>query len=344
MKGVENLGAFQQLYYRLIALWVICEGVAGGIMHGLRIPFSGMIISGSAVVCICLIGHFVPVKGAILKATIVVMIFKMMLSPHTPPTAYIAVLFQGIVGQTLFSFIHYHKLAAIILGVLALVESAIQRILVLVILYGSDFWKAVNEFIKKLLGVQTITNYTFWLAGIYILVHAIVGIFIGLLVARIIKKSQKGELLESKYAIQDIALGNPNFIKTRSKKKQKLKKGLLFIWIILLILFLQSTFKIGEPILPSNQALMIFIRSLLIIFIWYYLIKPIATKWINRRLANRKEESKNQINAILLLLPSTENIFRKSWELSAEKKGFYRLGLFWKIVLGNTLHFEKSAE
>ncbi|MEO9210023.1 MAG: hypothetical protein ABI208_02945 [Ginsengibacter sp.] len=343
MKSAEDLGMFQQLYYRLIALWVICEGVAGGIMHGLNIPFSGMIISGSAVVCICLIAHFVPVKGAVLKATIIVMIFKMMLSPHTPPTAYIAVLFQGIMGQTLFSLIRYHKIAAIILGVLALVESAIQRILVMVILYGGEFWNAVNEFIKKLLGVQTITNYTFWLAGIYILVHAIAGVFIGLLVGYIINKSKKGELIESKYIIEDIELQSATTVKKHSKKKGKLKKGLFFIWMILLLLFLQSIFKIGEPILPSNEALMIFVRSLLIIFVWYYLVSPLLIKWINQRLKNKKEKSQSQINAILLLLPSTEYIFRRSWEFSSERKGFARLGMFWKIVVGNTLHLKENA-
>ena len=343
MKSAENLGEFQQLYYRLIALWVICEGVAGGIMHGLQIPFSGMIISGSAVVCICLIAHFVPVKGAVIKATIIVLIFKMMLSPHTPPTAYIAVLFQGIMGQALFSLIGYHKIAAIILGVLALVESAIQRILVLVILYGSEFWKAVNEFIKKLLVVETVTNYTFWLAGIYILVHAIAGVFVGLLAIYIINKSKKEELIDSKYVIEDIEIQSEAVVKNPSKKKQRIKKGLFLIWMILLLLFLQSIFKIGEPILPSNKALMIFLRSLLIVFVWYYLIRPLLSNWINRRLKNKKEKSQSQINAILLLLPSTEYIFRKSWEFSSERKGFSRLGMFWKIVVGNTLHLKENA-
>ncbi len=49
-----------------------------------------------------LIAYYVPLKGAILKATIIVAIFKMMLSPHTPPSAYIAVFFQGLLGQVLF--------------------------------------------------------------------------------------------------------------------------------------------------------------------------------------------------------------------------------------------------
>ena len=35
----DTKAAEKQLYYRLISLWVICEAFAGGIMHGLKIPF-----------------------------------------------------------------------------------------------------------------------------------------------------------------------------------------------------------------------------------------------------------------------------------------------------------------
>jgi hypothetical protein len=38
-----------QLYYHLITLWVMSEGVAGEIIHGLHLPFSGMFLSGFAV-------------------------------------------------------------------------------------------------------------------------------------------------------------------------------------------------------------------------------------------------------------------------------------------------------
>ena len=50
----------QQLYYRLIALWVVCEALLGGIIHGFKLPVSGLIVGSSAVVCICLIAHYVP--------------------------------------------------------------------------------------------------------------------------------------------------------------------------------------------------------------------------------------------------------------------------------------------
>src|ERR1700712_4975096 len=146
MKPAESISFDKQIFYRLVALWVLVEGVMGGMMHALKIPFTGMIVSSGAVICICLIAYYVPAKGAILKATIIVAVFKMLLSPHTPPTAYIAVFFQGLMGQILFFNLRYHRLSCILLAVLALVEAAVQRIVLLTILYGTNFWSAINEF------------------------------------------------------------------------------------------------------------------------------------------------------------------------------------------------------
>jgi hypothetical protein len=69
------------IYYRLIALWVLCEALLGSIIFTFRIPVSGLVIVVVAISCISLIAWYYPVKGAIIKATIIVAIFKMMLTP-----------------------------------------------------------------------------------------------------------------------------------------------------------------------------------------------------------------------------------------------------------------------
>ncbi len=201
MNSEDTITFDNQIYYRLIALWVLCESVLGGIIHGFKLPFSGLIIGSSAVICICLIAFYVPVKGAILKATIIVAIFKMMLSPQTPPTAYIAVFFQGLMGQILFYNLKYYKISCIILGMLALVESAGQRILVLTILYGTSFWKAVNQFISKLTHQTSITNYSMLIAGGYLFFHFIFGMLVGLFAYNLVRRSQKWETINTEFII-----------------------------------------------------------------------------------------------------------------------------------------------
>ena len=98
----DSTNSNTKIYYRLIALWGLCEGLLGGILHGLRLPITGLFVGGAAVVCISLIAYYHPQKGSILKATIIVAVFKLMLSPYASPVAFVAVLFQGIIGEIFF--------------------------------------------------------------------------------------------------------------------------------------------------------------------------------------------------------------------------------------------------
>ena len=339
MKTDGAIAFDKQIYYRLIALWVLCEAVLGGLMHAVKIPFTGIIVSSGAVICICLIAFYVPVKGAILKATVIVAIFKMMLSPHTPPTAYVAVLFQGLMGQILFFNLKFFRVSCILLAVLALVESSIQRILVVTILYGNSFWKALNEFIKKVTGETSVTNYSLAIAIAYVIMHAVVGVIVGVFAGKMVRQSRSWSILHKEYLIPETGEVYPE-IKPMTRRKKKIKYLFIFIWIALIILFVQSYLHIGKPLIPSQLALQIILRSVLIILTWYFLINPILTSLIKKWLANQKVKSQSDINQIALILPATRDIFLKSWQLSSSAKGLKRLSMFCKIVLVNTLRNE----
>jgi ABC-type thiamin/hydroxymethylpyrimidine transport system permease subunit len=264
----------KQIYYRLIALWVLCEAMLGGIIHGLKIPVSGLFVGSCAVVCICLIAWYVPQKGAILKATIIVAIFKMMLSPQAPPPAYIAVFFQGLMGELLFlQNRKMFKLSCILLAVLALLESGLQRILVLTIVYGNDLWKVINDFINGLTKQKIATNYSLLIGSSYVVLHLATGLFVGwwtsLLPGRIERWKKEGKY---KMEISDVqATTLPAVI----KKRKRLRTGLFITWIILIALYVQSYCNIGKPLLPSHIALKIFIRSLIIVLGWIFVIGPL---------------------------------------------------------------------
>ncbi len=100
---------------RITALWAFSEAFMGGILHGLQIPFAGLVLGFVAAVCITLIALGNTQSGEILKATLLVIAVKFILSPHTPPMAYLAVLIQGAVGELLFLNKRFFKLAAFIL-------------------------------------------------------------------------------------------------------------------------------------------------------------------------------------------------------------------------------------
>jgi nucleoside-triphosphatase THEP1 len=323
-------------YYRLIAVWVLCEAMLGGIIHGFRIPVSGLIVGSCAVVCISLIGYYYPQKGNILKATIIVAIFKMMLSPQAPPPAYIAVFFQGIVGELIFRQRRYFVLRCIVFAVLALVESGLQRILVLTMVYGNDLWKVINDFINGLTGQKNTTNYSLLIGGGYVMLHIITGAVVGwwaaLLPGKIVHwRSNKQYRLVSIDTTTAISQD-----KRQQKKRRKI--GLLVIWLLLIGLYIQSYFNIGTPLLPSHISLKILLRSLIIVLGWIFIIGPLLKQVLHQWLQKKKSQSQQEVQQVLQLLPEIQSLIAQSWKQSANNKGIARLRHFSKLVLANALH------
>lgn len=324
----------RNIYYRLIGLWAICEGFAGGIMHITKMPFAGMFVSSLAVLCIILIGFFINAK-AILKATIIVAIFKLMLSPHSPPTAYIAVFFQGLIGTILLSNKKYFTAGAIALGFLALVESSIQRILVLIILYGNNFWQALNAYLTKLTGSNNQFNYSLMLAVAYISLHGIMGILIGIYGSNLAKKTMLWKMEPSLLIVNS---KEPVIENIKKKKKFKIKSFLLYPLIAVLILMvLDSYINTDSAIISSNSLLLIVLRFVTIFLIWIFIARPIIMKLMRKRLIKEQLKNKEDINRVMEILPEIKFIFSKGWEMSSGQKGFGRIRLFLKILLLNVL-------
>lgn len=324
------------IYYRLIALWVICEAFIGGIIHGMKIPVSGLLVGSCAVLIICQLAFHVPIKGAIIKATIIVTVFKLMLSPQSPPAAYIAVLFQGFVGELLFSNKKFFRASCILLGFLALFESAVQRIIVLMIVYGNDFWHAVNEFIRRLFNETVLSNYSLYLAIGYIILHSIVGIFVGWFAGMLCIRSGKWQNINKEYIFESIIPESEFSIDKKSETNPKLKTIFILCWILLAILLLQPLFSKSNAIIPLHISLKIFLRSVFIILSWYLLISPLLLGLMKKWLHKEESKLRKDILEILQILPSTKFLLSKSWKYSASKTGIKRIVFFIKIVLMNT--------
>ena len=330
-----NTTFHDQVFYRITALWVICEAFAGGIMHGIKLPFTGLIISSLAITCIILIAWHVPFKGAILKATIIVAVCKLMLSPHSPPTAYIAVFFQGLMGQLFLKNRQYFTAAAIIVSVLSLVESAVQRILVLIIVYGNGFWKAVDQYIHKLTGENSISNYSVLIAVSYIAIHALIGIFTGMYASRLARRSAEWRTLFPQLIIHDKFTETTTPIK--QKKKFRIKWILAACWVALLLAYLHAWIFPSQSVLPANEVAGILLRSLLIVLSWILIVSPLLMKLLQSILKEKEARNKASIQAVMHLLPQTKYIFSRSWQLSSSETGFERIKLFTKALLINTI-------
>lgn len=328
------------IFYKITVLWIICEAFAGGILHSVKIPFTGMLISSLSVICIVLIAWYTS-AAYILKATLLVIIFKFSLSPHSQPTAYLAVLFQGVMGYLLFLNKNFFTIAAILLGVLALVESALQRIFVLIILYGQDFWQAIDIYIHKLTGAYELNSISYWIAIVYIFIHLIFGVFIGSFASNLARSAQQWAAENPQYIFDSSAL----LIEEVSTNKRKRKRKYFFyiLFFILLLIYGQSIFFPEASFLPESMVLKIIIRSSLILLSWFLIFNPVFNYLIKKFVRKKKKEQKAEVTIIMEMIPKFKNIFIKSWRLSAKYSYFKRLHFFFRVLILNTL-IEREQE
>lgn len=323
------------VYYRLTALWVVCETMLGAIIHGAKIPGSGMLLGSCAVICSSLIAYYVPTKGSILKAMLIVAIFKMTFSPQASPTAYIALFFQGFVGEALFWNRKMYSVSCLLFGIVALLESGVQRIAVLTIVYGKDLWQAVDTFMSGITGQKAVTNYSLFFIIGYVVIHALVGVAVGLWVGRLPQKIHLWTTLYKEYLFTNDA--NPMEVLLPPKRKKKLRNSAIAIWLMLLSLYAQSSFNIGPALLPPNVPITIFIRSLSIMLTCYFVIGPCLTWLLNRWLQKRKTKENETIQKIVQFLPAIKELVTKSWQITEKKSVGERLLLCSKIILLNIL-------
>lgn len=326
-----------RLFVRLVSLWILSEAFLGGIIHGLKLPASGLLVGGAATICICLIAWHFPNRGTILKATMAVAIFKMMLSPHSPPAAYLAVFFQGVLGELLLRNRRFFSELCLIFGALTMAESALQRILILTLIYGTEFWEAVDKFVLKLTGGNLEHPFSLTLALGYVALHVLAGVFIGRVAWRLILRAVKPQNPAWLIEIPP-ALSFPTNFERASKPGIRLKAGLFAAWLFLIVLYIQATIQPETAWLPSHKAIHIVARSVLILLCWYLIFSPLLTRWLHAWLKKRQKASSLLMSELLAILPEVNFLVQKSWLISDTRKGFQRILLFTKILIVNILH------
>jgi hypothetical protein len=317
---------------KITALWAFSESAFGGILHALTIPLRGLFISSAAVLFITLIALFSKESKEIIKATVIVILIKAIVSPHSPLNAYLAVSLQGVLGFLFFSTKKFFKLSALLLGVFVLFFSGIQKIVVLTILFGNTLWESFDIFIKQV-SIEMFNidhpdiNYGYILIAGYVLLHLIAGLFIGFYAGKLPLKIKHYDnhvpsLIEMKEAEE---------IPQKEKRKKKswfLRPTGIFVIVISAGVILLSYLS---PELEDQIALSILfmlVRSLVITFLWYILLAPLAKKLFNRFVSKRKSEYAQDLEDIISMFPQFKKIVNYCWKLSKNKKGYKRIRYF----------------
>jgi len=289
-------------------------------MHAFKFPFTGLIVASLAMIIITLICYYSDnIWKHLSQSLIIVLIVKMLVSPHSMISAYFAVSFQAMLAFILYSTIGINIITVSLLTVLGLVESALQKILSLTVLFGYSIWDAVDalgNWIAKHLGFILPYDSSIALISAYVSIHLIGGILLGYKLHQLTKKiSSVKDITEYQITANTDNLSRPN--KSKKKNLRLVAITILLASLIIIVLYLAD-----NEYNNFTHAIYIFSRTLLIIAIWYILLSPILTHWVKRFLLRKHNLLSSQVNQVFELIPYMRYITKYAWKNSDGIKDF----------------------
>lgn len=260
----------------LILVWAFAESGIGGFLHAFRLPFTGIIVGGIAVICISLIGYYkAENKNEILEAMSIVLLTKLAISPHSPWQAYIAVIFQGYLGYLIFKSNDYFNIKVLIFAIICLIESAIQKVLIAFLIFGNKFMLSIDQAamsVSKSLGFSNDISIVKTVFAIYLLSHLLAGLIIGLWLPKI--PSQLDHFKMNMPAPE-------YYVKTQSQPSKR--KSKIFISTLILFICVLMALKWLLPDVKSIELVWIFVRSITISLILIFIISPLVRNFIKNK-------------------------------------------------------------
>lgn len=333
--GYKNLTEEQRLAaaQRLTALWAFTESGLGGIMHALQIPFTGLVVGGMAVIIISLIAEIsAHDRKQVLKTALIVLIVKAMVSPHTPLPAYVAVSFQALLGYAIFRLLPVNFFSILVLSTIAMLESAIQKLIILTLFFGKSFWKAMDEmiaYIAKQFGISAI-NGSQWIMAAYLVIYLIGG----MIIAWIAYKTIKGLFADNGALFVDSTKAiNEEIYKGHTTKRKTLYRKL---WAMILVLVVLSVvlFIFSADTRQGWLAVLKTVSwTLSAILIWFMLISPLFTRLIQKLLQKKESRYSDEVLKTLSFLPMLRQLTGLAWQKSREYSGLARWQFFFSALV-----------
>lgn len=309
---------------KLIALWALSESGLGGLLHAFKIPVTGFLLGGFSLVIMTLLTRFnnQKIAGVILNATLIVVIIKFIASPHSPPMAYIAVLFQGIIGALIFKLIPI-KWASILVGFLIMIESALQKVLTTTLIFGMNIWEALNDLGESISRQYSIpvsnNNFALWLILGYVLVYGIWGILVGIWSYRFANNIQKDA---AKVLPQLRTIKEKDFQEDISIKKKRRNK---WLWWMGILFFISTVFLLQGNI---EKVFMVLIRTIIALLLLIYMVNPFIKWLMNRWLSGQESKHREKVKAIMDFIPQMSKNITPSLSLAQQQSSGIKKYLF----------------
>jgi len=296
---------------RLTALWVISETLLGGVLHLFRVPFTGLLVGCAAVVLMILLARFQRRRAAFSRVLLVVMTAKMMLLPGAPVNAYLALSLQGLLALLLLYPGAWFTGRAVLFGGCALLLGALQKVLVLTLIYGQTLWEAVDIYAAQLyqwLGGSGELPAARLLITAYVVLHGAAGIWAGWWAAGLPSKLRDFP----PPAVAAVSEGT-GLVRRGASRSWWRRPGVLAVWIFSLALYLLAWFN---PLLWERlgwKPLLLVVRTVFVLTLWFKILGPRLVGWLHRMLQNSRRDLQIYLDRVLLLLPEMQQLVRGSW-------------------------------
>lgn len=209
-------------------------------------------------------------------------------------------------------------------------------------------WESIDILFKFILSNFLVSNssaenfsLSYLIIGIYILLHLSGGIFAGWYASILpyrLKDHDSKKIIKLNKNIND-------FIEIKPKKKKRRKwwlKPSSIILLILSIIVITISFifeEVDENV--AIQILIMLVRSILIIVIWYYFVSPLLLKYVKKILSRKQKNRADEIDSIVKVFPNIKLIIKYSWNETSNLKGLKRIPIFLDSVLIHYLLFEQ---
>lgn len=317
---------FARPIHRLTALWAFAECGLGGFMHALHLPFSGILVGGISVTVITMISWLSPKEERlrrVLQALVVVLLVKGIVSPHSPPTAYLAVAFQGFFGGVVYRFLKVSTASIAFTFVIAALESTFQKFLILTLFFGTALWEAIDSY------GHAVVRKMSWLDGISAS-EVLIGIYVVIYLTGAVWFAWQNTLLWKEWKSGRMVWFEPKADAPRNPVKRKEHK--VPKWAIATVLAVAIYFiKPDES--AWQRASYVFARSLVAIGLWFYVVVPVFARLVGKWTRRYRSRWSDKIDSTMALFPEIKRIVSGAWQAASKSPTHLRLGRFLRYLL-----------
>ena len=215
------------------SIWASFEIVFGSFFHSLRLPFAGTFLTFSSIVLLIAFSYKWNEKNLFIKAGIVAALMRSLMPTSVILGPLIGMLVEAVLFQLALNVFGRNFLAFAVAGVLAMFSAIIHKIVSIILIYGFDIVKILENLYYALMRSTHLNLPLNELLILVAIVYTLAGITAAFLGMRLGKKlpelSVDSQVVQEKWQLKNDLFNIENF---------RYRPGLIFLHIVALVVFL----------------------------------------------------------------------------------------------------------